>query len=273
MAGGGIRSGMGITSLILLAGAVVLLFFVVLSGVTNTTPLNKTYFLSADTSTIAGSGRATSQWTYFYVCGAGNADCGKPVPALPFGYAWVGGSAGAPDALVGKHAKHTTSTYYYYMWRFGWVFYLIALVSTVSAFFLALLSPISRLASGLAGLTATFALFWMSLAAALMTVVFVKARDRFHDAGMSAKVGRYAFGFTWGAWAAILLAALMLFLGAGLGGSSRKEKRSSSASRVPKESAASGGGFGFYRRQRHRGAVGRTSSISDSQRRVKDEYA
>jgi hypothetical protein len=92
---------MGIVSLILIAGAIVLQFFVVLSGVTNTTPLNKTYFLQADTSTIAGSGRAVSQWTYFYVCGAGNQDCGKPVPDLPFGYAWVGGSAGVPDALTG----------------------------------------------------------------------------------------------------------------------------------------------------------------------------
>jgi len=272
MAGGGIRSGMGIASLILLAGAVVLLFFVVLSGVKNTTPLNKTYFLSADTSTIAGSGRATSQWTYFYVCGAGNTGCGKPIPDMPFGAAWVGGSASAPAALVGSHYKHTTSTYYYYMWRFGWVFYLMALVFTVFAFFAALLSPISRLASGFSGLIATFALFWMSLAAALMTVTFVKARNEFHHAGLAAHIGKYAMGFTWGAWAAIFLAALMLFLGAGLGGSSRK-KRSSSASRVPKESAASGGGFGFYRRQRHRGTAGRTSSISDSQRRVKDEYA
>lgn len=272
MAGGGIRSGMGLASLVLLAGAVVLLFFVVLSGVKNTTPLNKTFFLSADTSTIAGSGRAVSQWTYFYVCGKGNTDCGKAVPALPFGYAWVGGSAGAPDELVGKHGKHTTSTYYYYMWRFGWVFYLIALLTTVFAFFAALLAPLSRLASGLSGLIATFALFWMSLAAALMTVVFVKARNRFRDAGITSQIGKYAFGFTWGAWAALFLAATMLFLGAGLGGSSRKEKHSSTATRVPKESAASGGGFGFYRRQRNRNA-GRTSSISDSQRRVKDEYA
>jgi hypothetical protein len=89
-------------SLILIAGAIVLQFFVVLSGVRNTTPLNKTYFLQADTSSIAGSGRAISQWTYFYVCGAGNQDCGKPVPDLPFGYAWVGGSAGAPAPLIGS---------------------------------------------------------------------------------------------------------------------------------------------------------------------------
>jgi hypothetical protein len=91
---------MGTVSLILIAGALVLMFFVVLSGVTGTTPLNKTYFLQADTSSIPGA-RAISQWTYFYVCGEGNTDCGSPVPDLPFGYAWVGNSAGVPAGLVG----------------------------------------------------------------------------------------------------------------------------------------------------------------------------
>jgi hypothetical protein len=94
-------AGLGLASVILIAGSIVLMFFVVLSGVTNSTPLNKTYFLRADTSTIAGAGRSFSQWTYFYVCGDGNQNCGKPVPGLPLGYAWVGGSAGAPEALVG----------------------------------------------------------------------------------------------------------------------------------------------------------------------------
>lgn len=93
--------GMGTASMILIAASILFLFFVVLSGVTHKTPLSKTYFLEADTSGIAGSGRARSQWTYFYVCGADNRDCGSPVPGLPIGYAWVGGSQGAPPALVG----------------------------------------------------------------------------------------------------------------------------------------------------------------------------
>lgn len=87
-------------SMILLGGALVLMFFVVLSGVTGTTPLDKTYFLRANTGGITGA-RAVSQWTYFYVCGDGNTNCGAAVPALPFGYAWVGGGAGAPASLLG----------------------------------------------------------------------------------------------------------------------------------------------------------------------------
>jgi len=259
----GIRGGMGVASLILIAGSIVLLFFVVLSGVKDAVPLNKTYFLKADTATIAGSGRAVSQWTYFYVCGEGNTDCGKAVPALPFGYAWSGGFTGAPAALVGSHGHHTTSTYYYYMWRFGWVFYLLALVFDVFAFFTSLLAPCSRLASGLSGLILAMALFWMSLAAALMTVTFVKARNVFRASGMDAQIGKYAFGFTWGAWLAMFLATIMLFIGCGLGGSrhesTRTTRRSSSST-------------GFFRRQR-RQSVRRSFIDNDSQRRVKDEYA
>lgn len=91
---------LGITSLILIGGALLLMLLVVLAGVRDHNPLSKVYFLRADTSSIQGA-RPISQWTYFYVCGDDNANCGKAVPALPFGYAWVGGGQNAPSSLVG----------------------------------------------------------------------------------------------------------------------------------------------------------------------------
>jgi len=269
----GIRTIMGITSLVLIAGAIVLMFFVVLSGVTDTTPLNKTYFLRADTSSIAGA-RPISQWTYFYVCGDRNTDCGSPVPGLPLGYAWVGGGAGAPAELLGSHGKHTTAYHYYYMWRFGWVFYLMGLTWTVLAFFSALLAPFSRLASGLSGAILVVGLFFYTLGVALMTSEFVQARKRFTDAGMSAKVGRYAFGFSWGAWAAMFLATVFLFLGCGAGGSRDDKVRSTRPTRT--NGATTGGGLGnigFFRRQRSRRSARGSFVDNESQRRVKDEYA
>ncbi|KAH8686090.1 putative SUR7 family protein FMP45 [Tricladium varicosporioides] len=265
---GGIRGAMGTASLILIAGSLVLMFFVVLSGVKNTTPLNKTYFLRADTSNINGA-RPVSQWTYFYVCGQGNQNCGSPIPDLPFGSAWVGGGSGAPMDLVGSHYKNTTSKYYYYMWRFGWVFYLIALVTNVLSFFTSVLAPCSRLASGISGFFVANALFWMTLAASLMTVTFVKARNSFRANGQSASIGRYAFGFTWAAWACMFLATIFLFLGCGAGG--RKENKRRSTATARSTGATGGGNLGFFRRQRSR----RAGSFIDneSQRRVKDEYA
>jgi hypothetical protein len=261
---GGMRGIMGIVSLILIAGAIVLMFFVVLSGLTNTTPLNKTYFLQADTSSITGA-RPLSQWTYFYVCGEGNTNCGKPVPALPFGYAWVGNSNGAPASLIGSHGKATTSTHYYYIWRFGWVFYLMGLATTVFAFFTALLAPCSRLASGFSGAVLMFALFFYSVGVSLMTAEFVQARNAFRSNGMSASIGRYAFGFSWGAWAAIFLATIFLFLGCGAGGRNDDKVRSTRAT--------TGTSTGFFRRQRSRRSARGSFVDNESQRRVKDEYA
>jgi hypothetical protein len=68
-----------------------------------------------------------------------------------------------------SHGKGTTSTHYYYLWRFGWVFYLIAFVFDVLGLFTAVLAPCSRLASGISGSILVIALFFMTLAASLMT--------------------------------------------------------------------------------------------------------
>jgi hypothetical protein len=54
------------------------------------------------------------------------------------------------------------------MWRFGWVFYLMALFFGVLALFTGLVSC-TRLGSGLSSLMTMIATFWMTLAAILMT--------------------------------------------------------------------------------------------------------
>jgi hypothetical protein len=87
-------------SWVFLAGALVMMFFVILSGVVDVTPLNKIYFLQADTSSIKGA-KSLTQWTYFYICGEGNHNCDSATAALPFGYAWINGSSGVPSDLVG----------------------------------------------------------------------------------------------------------------------------------------------------------------------------
>ncbi|ESZ90716.1 putative SUR7 family protein FMP45 [Sclerotinia borealis F-4128] len=278
------RGVMGIVSLILLGASIMFMFFVILGGVTHTSPLNKTQFLTADTSSISGA-RPVSQWNYFYVCGAGNNDCGKAVPDIPFGYAWVGGGDGAPSSLIGKYGKNTTAYSYYYMWRFGWVFYLLGLLFTVGAFMVAMLGVCSRLGSVVGSLTTMSALFFFTLGASLMTAEFVKARNQFRSAGMSASIGRYAFGFTWAAWACLFLASIFLCIG-GMTGESRRNRRRESkvtdAHHVPVATTAAGtagtggGMFGFYRNQRQKRATraGRSSfDRNESQRRVKDDYA
>jgi SUR7/PalI family len=149
-------------------GSLVMLFFVILAGVTTTPPLNNTYFLQASTQGITGA-RAVSRWTYFYVCGDDNLNCGPAYPALPFGYAWAGNPQSASGELVGDFGGGTTSYYYWYMWRFGWVFYLITLFFSVMAFFCSFLACCGRLGSAIAALVSTIALFFNTIAVSLMT--------------------------------------------------------------------------------------------------------
>lgn len=212
MAVSALGAGLWTASMILISSSIVFMFFVILSGVRDVTPLNRTWFLQADTSHITGTTRALSQWTFFFICGARNRNCGDPVPALPLGYAWGAGSDGVPEDLIGSYGKNTTSKHFYYMWRFGWVSYLIALVFVILGWVIATISFFTRTGSGLAGLIIAFGLIWYSVAVSLMTVAFVKARNSFHRAGLAAKVGRYAFGFSWGAWVALFVAIVLLFL-------------------------------------------------------------
>lgn len=154
--------------MIFLAASLVMLWFVILSGLTNTSPLSKTYFLRADTAGIAGA-RPITQWTYFFICGDGNRDCGSAHPALPIGYAWDSDPNNAPEELVGGYGGDTTSFMYWYLWRFGSVFYLITLFFMVIAFFSSFLACCGRLGSALSGLVAATALLFNTVAVCLMT--------------------------------------------------------------------------------------------------------
>jgi hypothetical protein len=75
-------------ALFLLAGGLLLQWFLVLSGGINSAPENRFYFLQASTGGIANA-RDPARWTFWAICGVDansghNANCGSPVPALPF---------------------------------------------------------------------------------------------------------------------------------------------------------------------------------------------
>lgn len=74
--------------------------------------------------------------------------------------------------LCRNHGANTTSRYYFYIWRFGWVFYIIALFFTVCALFSGVFACLGRLGARLAGLASIFALVFYTVAVSLMTYVF-----------------------------------------------------------------------------------------------------
>jgi len=94
---------LGLISLILVAGGLLLQFLVILSGAVEANPINKVYFLQAATTT-AGA-RNPTRWTFFSVCGVVNGltgNCGAVVPALAFDPPRnFGSTTGLPQAFIG----------------------------------------------------------------------------------------------------------------------------------------------------------------------------
>ncbi|KAI9655719.1 MAG: hypothetical protein M1821_005154 [Bathelium mastoideum] len=248
------RPMIGLASLLLLAGGILLQFLVILSGTTQANPENQIYFLQTSTNGIPGA-RNPSRWTFFSICGVDvngrNTNCGSRVPALPFSPPNTrdfGTTVGVPPEFLGTH-------HYYYLSRFMFAFYLIALFFSVLSLFTGLLALCSRLGNYISGLNVGIALFFQSIAAALMTACFVQGRDAFRRAGQQASIGVKAFAFTWTALFCFLL-CMVLFCA---GGSVSKQHSSSRRRK---------GVFGRKPSTRSRGSFIDT----ESQRRVKDEY-
>jgi len=208
------RPLLAILSLVLVAGALLLQFFTILTGGVNSAPLNKFYFLEASTNNIPNA-RNPSRWTFFAICGAENGlnvDCGSPKPALPFDPPRnFGTEDGIPEQFLRTHQ-------YYYLSRFMFAFYLIALFFGAIALLTGLLALVSRLGGYISSMTTFVALFFQALAATLMTVWVVKGRDAFRSSGQEASIGRYLMGFAWGSLACYFLATVFFCLGGKLGG-------------------------------------------------------
>lgn len=159
----------GILGLALLGLSIVFALFIILAGVTSDQPLDRTYFLEADTSGIQGA-KDTTRWTYLYFCDQNNENCGDSKPAPAFGKAWNSdGAADAPHQLTGSRGDDTTSKYYFFMWRFGWVFFILALASSAIAFFSGFLACCGRVGAFISSAVSFVALAFWALAAVFMT--------------------------------------------------------------------------------------------------------
>ncbi|KAF2643450.1 SUR7-domain-containing protein [Massarina eburnea CBS 473.64] len=239
-------------SLVILAGGVLLQFLTILSGGVNSSPLDQFYFLQAATNAIPNA-RNPSRWTFFAVCGVDdrghNADCGKSVPALPFDPPLnFGTTENIPEPFLGTR-------HYYYLSRFMFAFYLIALFFAVVALFTGLLAMCSRLGGYISALTTATALFFQTIAAALMTAWVVQGRDAFRSAGHDSHVGVKLIAFTWTAMACFFISTVLFCGGGAIGRESGgiRRKRSTRSSRTAK----------------NRGSF----LDNESQRRAKDNYS
>jgi len=250
------RPILGSIALFLLAGGLLLHWFLVLSGGLNSTPENPFSFLQASTSGISNA-RNPSRWTFWAICGAdnsgNNANCGSPVPALPFDPPRnFGTQEKVPESFLGTHK-------FYYLSRFMFAFYLVSFLFAHMALLTALLALFSRLGGYLSALTTFVALFFQALAAALMTSWVVIGRNNFRAAGFEANIGKYLMGFAWATFACYFLSSVLFCIGGTVGrdtpSGGLQRKRSTRSTR----SARSRGSF--------------LETDMESQRRVKDNYS
>ena len=93
---------LAIVSLVLIAGALLLMLLVVIGGAVDKNPTNQFYFLQADTSAIPGA-PGTSRWTFWNTCGDTNGRnaCPHVHPAYAFDPKKnFGTTTGVPASLV-----------------------------------------------------------------------------------------------------------------------------------------------------------------------------
>lgn len=149
------------------------MFFILLAGAVDGFPVNRWYFLQADTSNIPGA-PALSRWTYWNVCGVegartvcGDENYSNVHPAFPFnppGRKNFDTEVNVPPAFI-------NTDYYFLMTRFMFAFMLIALFFGVCALFTGLLALCTRIGAYLSGLLTMIAAFFQAIQVALMTYV------------------------------------------------------------------------------------------------------
>ena len=108
-----------VTSLVFTAGAILLIFLVLLGGAVTGSPEDQIYFLRVDTSGIKGAPK-TTDWTFWNYCDGSsgyNADCTSVAAAYPFDPPRnFGVTDGIPDAFIGSvmvpgaHVVHLADT-------------------------------------------------------------------------------------------------------------------------------------------------------------------
>lgn len=189
------------------AGLTLLLVFIILSGVIDSSPINKFYWVQADTSSISGA-PALSRWTYWGLSENTNGVNQFVVrePAYPISPV---DNFGTTDGIPTDFVDNRNT--YYYLSRVAWGCYIVALAAT----FFYLVFSVFALCSTTIALTSSVLIilsFVFTFAAtAMYTAVAVLTRNKFNNAGMSAKVGPAMMGIAWASCALVLILFLISF--------------------------------------------------------------
>lgn len=218
------RAIFAILPLILLAGALLLLILTLLAGGVNSNPINKFYYLQAAVTTPnIDSTDGLLRWTNYNACGVsgGVSTCGSTKAAYGFNPVNDLGETtpALPAQITNNNSKSKLTSKVFY------AFLLIAAFFTMVAMFSAFLGCCGRLGAFLGFLSATMAFVTCAIAAALMTTVYVRARNNFRAGGIESSLGVKLFAFVWTAVACTFLAWLIFLIGVCVPGESRTRGR------------------------------------------------
>ncbi|ODV90725.1 hypothetical protein CANCADRAFT_44365 [Tortispora caseinolytica NRRL Y-17796] len=183
----------------LLAGGLLMLFLYFLGGISDVTPLNRMWYVRVGEPDVGFA------WTIWNVCtyGGGSVyNCTTPMPDYAFQPELILEASAIPEIYIGGNS------HYYYLSRFTWPFFLLALAFCSFAFIFSMLSFCSRLASYIIAVLISIGLVFDVIASSILVALAVQARNAFVDAGMDSSISVYAIAFSWTSVACFLLAAI-----------------------------------------------------------------
>lgn len=176
-----------------------MLIFLVLSGSTAHFPFNRFYWLRADTTDI-GNAAGESAWTFWGVCDYKNFSSCSVGPAYPLSpIDNFETTRNVPDDFVSNRDT------FYYLTRFSFAFFLIALGFTAFALIIDILGFCFTVIDKVVNALVVIALLFVMGGSAMQTAANVLARNAFTSDGRLAHIGVKNMALAWASVAAMLL--------------------------------------------------------------------
>lgn len=204
-----LRTFLRLLTLLFFAGNTLLLILIIISGATDSYPVDRFYWVQGDTSGIPNAPDLT-RWTFWGACSRvdGVTSCGGNLsPAYPISPVDnFGTQTNVPQKFISDRDA------FYYLTRFSFCFFWISLAFIGVSFLIYIGSWCSYGVSQVVWLLTTIGCLFNVTAVVLQTAAAVMARNAFSDDGRAASVGADLFGIAWASVFLCLAEAIFTFV-------------------------------------------------------------
>ncbi|CAB4254726.1 similar to Saccharomyces cerevisiae YML052W SUR7 Plasma membrane protein that localizes to furrow-like invaginations (MCC patches) [Maudiozyma barnettii] len=183
-----------LVTLLFFAGNVLLLILIIISGTTQHYPVNRFYWVEADTTGIPNASTLT-RWTFWGACDRVNDKtvCSQNLsPAYPI--------SPVDNFNTHENVPHrfiSERDAYYYLSRFAFCFFWIALAFVGISFILFILTWVSGTLLQVVFILMGFGCVFNVCAVVLQTAVTVMTKSAFHGDDRHSKIGASLMGIAW----------------------------------------------------------------------------